>query len=82
MPFNKTYTSQTDRQTYNGCATGIPGITMGGGTIPGIMDPIIIGATPGMIGIIEAAAIFIAAKSIFGFFAAGSSSSLPTSTGK
>jgi len=51
---------------------------MGGGT-PGIMDPIIIGATPGMIGIIDAAAMFMAAKSIFGLFAAGSSSSLPRS---
>ena len=52
-------------------------MTTGGGTIPGIIVPIIIGGTPGMMGIIEAAAIFIAAKSTFGFLAAGSSSNLP-----
>ena len=52
-------------------------MTIGGGTIPGITVPIIIGGTPGMIGIMEAAAIFIAAKSIFGLLAAGSSSSFP-----
>ena len=45
--------------------------------MPGIIVPIIIGGTPGMMGIMEAAAIFIAAKSTLGFLAAGSSSNLP-----
>ena len=52
-------------------------MTTGGGTMPGIIVPIIIGGTPGIMGIMEAAAIFIAAKSTFGFLAAGSSSNLP-----
>ena len=69
--------THTHTHTHKGCAVGIPGMTTGGGTIPGIMVPIIIGGTPGIMGIIEAAAIFIAAKSTFGFLAAGSSSSLP-----